>query len=80
MGCDISMSVLMHQYPTREEILCGAGFDSTPFLGSGYSGTFKSGVPSAEQVNECVERYRQINKAATAAEVDRLRAQSQTRG
>ena len=62
MGCDISMSVLMHQYPTREEILCGAGFDSTPFLGTGYSGTFQSGVPSTEAVNECVERQRQLNR------------------
>ena len=50
MGCDISMSVLMHQYPTRDEILQGAGFDSTRFTGNGYSGTFESGVPSQKQV------------------------------
>jgi hypothetical protein len=50
MGCDISMSVLMHQYPTREEILAGAGFDSLPFIGKGYSGTPDSGVPSQQHV------------------------------
>mgnify|MGYP007059525638 FL=1 len=50
MGCDISMSVLMHQYPTRDEVLNGAGFDSRPFTGNGYSGTFKSGIPHHESI------------------------------
>ena len=60
MGCDISMSVLMHQYPTREEILQGAGFDSRPFAGNGYSGTFKSGVPQQANVNEAIRTGRTI--------------------
>lgn len=50
MGCDISVSVLMHQYPTREQILAGAGFDSINFTGNGYSGTPDSGVPTEKQV------------------------------
>jgi len=49
MGCDISMSVLMHQYPTREEILAGAGFNSLPFTGTGYSGTPDSGISTLNQ-------------------------------
>ena len=48
MGCDVNVSVLMHQYPTREEILAGAGFDSLPFTGKGYSGTPESGIATSE--------------------------------
>lgn len=60
MGCDISMSVLMHQYPTREEILQGAGFNSGPFLGRGYSGTPDSGVPKLANVVEALRTGRTI--------------------
>ena len=36
MGCDIAMQVLMHQYPIREEVQRGAGFD-TSLIGYGGS-------------------------------------------
>lgn len=59
-GADISVSVLMHQYPTRDEILRGAGFNSLPFTGNGYSGTFKSGVPRRSNVIEAGNTGRTI--------------------
>ena len=55
MGCNISMAVRMHQYPTREEILCGAGFDSSKFTGMGYSGTRENGKLTLTHDNECVQ-------------------------
>lgn len=39
MGCDIQMEVLMHQYPIREQVLAGAGFDTKQI---GYGGTTQS--------------------------------------
>jgi hypothetical protein len=56
-GCDISMAVLMHQYPTRDEILKGAGFNSLPFTGNGYSGTFESGVPSTPSASSFASSF-----------------------
>ena len=65
MGCDISMSCLMHQYPTRDEILCGAGFDSSKFLTKGYSGTFQAGDFDVllSHENECVQGLIEANRA-----------------
>jgi hypothetical protein len=65
MGCDISLSVMMHQYPTREEVLCGASFDSRPFMGKGYSGTFTSGHPNASL--ECAQELKRQTVASFAA-------------
>lgn len=73
MGCDISMSVLMHQYPTREEILAGAGFNSLPFTGKGYSGTPESGVPSQTQIDIAKSApVTDPNRVGTAPPVTRL--------
>lgn len=36
MGADVNMQVLMHQYPTREDVLAGATFFTSS--GSGYAG------------------------------------------
>jgi len=49
MGADISMSCWMHQYPNREEILRGAGFDSTIFRNKGYSATDIAGLKEVEE-------------------------------
>lgn len=60
MGCDVSVTCLMHQYPTRDEILCGAGFDSTKFLTKGYSGNFENFGLNLTHEDECVQDL--INK------------------
>ncbi len=55
MGCDIAVTCLMHQYPTRDEILCGAGFDSTKFMGTGYSGTLQESATTLTHDHKCIE-------------------------
>lgn len=67
MGCDINMSVLMHQYPTREEILAGAGFDSTQFMGRGYSGTFQDGQLTLTHSNPAVQKILDRDRAYAEA-------------
>jgi len=54
MGCDISVTCLMHQYPTRDEILCGAGFDSTKFMGTGYSTALKESATVLSLDHTCI--------------------------
>lgn len=86
MGCDISVTCLMHQYPTRDEILCGAGFDSTNFLTKGYSGNFQDVFPTLTHENDCVQRllnqdhaYRQSTITAADAFKAAKEAEAQAR-
>lgn len=80
MGCDISVSCFMHQYPTRDEILAGAGFDSTRFLGSGFSGSLKENpltlrhdFPSLERI---YARDKSYNTAVLANNNEKAAAQA----
>lgn len=67
MGCDINMSVRMHQYPTREEILCGAGFDSTRFYTGGYSATLQQSNSTLSRGDKCIEDIIKKNAAYNAS-------------
>ena len=85
MGCDISVTCLMHQYPTRDEILCGAGFNSTNFITKGYSGNFEEIFPTLTHDNDCVQKllnadhgYRQQTGATAAAALKALKESQQT--
>jgi hypothetical protein len=70
MGCDINVSCLMHQQPTREEMLAGAGFKSEGFIGKGYSGTFQDGTMTVTHENQAVQEI--INRDRTYAAQDKL--------
>ena len=49
MGADINMSVLMHQYPTREDVLAGSTFHTES--GTGYAGIAGEGADNFIGVN-----------------------------
>ncbi len=66
MGCDIAMTVMMHQYPTREEILCGAGFSSEGFTGKGYSADGTDGTTTLTREDKCVQELIERDKAYVA--------------
>lgn len=73
MGCDISVTCLLHQTPTREEVLAGATFDSRPFNGKGYtlSPGEKGGLVldhANPRVQEILQRDRNyVDQTASAA-------------